>query len=243
MEKEVVEKRKWISSERFFDLVGATNLIPGPNSTQMTMHCGREYAGYLGLWIAGLAFIIPTASLTLLVAYIFTEFGSLPGVEGFFFGIKPVVMGLIFGACLKLAKKGFKTKTLIYLGILVTIASILGINEFALIIGSGLVYTLFIKSSNFTWSSIIPLLSIASLSAKPIASKSLFLSFLKIACILYGSGYVLIAYLDAEMITNQGWITKEQLLDTVAMGQYTPGPILTTATFVGYQLNGFSGAV
>lgn len=245
MEKEVVVKRKWMTRQYFLDMIGATNLVPGPNSTQMTMHCGHVHAGWLGLIIGGLSFITPAVFFTLVLAIIYGEYGEVPGIAPFFEGIKPAVMGIIIHATFKLGKKAFKTWQLIAIGILVAILSIFGINEFLLIIGSGLIGVIWLgmisKKKKLTVFS--PFLLLIKPITISITNSSIFLSFIKIALLLFGSGYVLIAYIDAELVERLGWLTKAQLLDAIAMGQFTPGPVLTTATFVGYQLGGISGAL
>ena len=245
MEDEVVTKRKWMTRQHFLDMVGATNLVPGPNSTQMTMHCGHVRAGWLGLWIAGLSFIIPAVFFTLVLAVFYGEYGEIPAIAPFFFGIKPAVIGIIFSAAFKLGKKAFKTWHLIVLGCIIAILSLLGIDEFLLIIGSGFVGMVWLSllSNKGSLNSFAPFIFLIKPITVAISNKSIFLSFLKIALVLFGSGYVLIAYVDAELVEKLGWLTKQQLLDAIAMGQFTPGPVLTTATFVGYQLNGIPGAL
>lgn len=245
MEEEVVTKRKWMSRQYFLDMVGATNLVPGPNSTQMTMHCGHVRAGWWGLWVAGIAFISPAVLFTLILAVIYGRYGEVPAIEPFFFGIKPAVIGIILNATYKLSKKAFKSWQLILLGILVTSLSMYGVDEFLLIVGTGLVGMAWMSLAqgrkNLTVFS--PFIMVVKPLAVGIGNTSIFLTFLKMAMVLFGSGYVLIAYLDAELVEKLGWLTKGQLLDAIAIGQFTPGPVLTTATFVGYQLNGISGAL
>lgn len=245
MEDEVVTKRKWMTRQHFLDMVGATNLVPGPNSTQMTMHCGHVRGGWSGLWIAGLSFIIPAVFFTLLLAIVYVEYGDIPAIAPFFFGIKPAVIGIIFNASFKLGKKAFSSWQLIVIGSVIAFLSLLGIDEFILIFCSGIIGMIWLHLWNRPKKATVflPLFLLLKPISIGIANKSIFWVFLKIAMVLFGSGYVLIAYIDAELVEKLGWLTKQELLDAIAMGQFTPGPVLTTATFVGYQLNGLSGAL
>ena len=246
MEDEVVTKRKWMSREHFIDLMGATNLIPGPNSTEMTMHCGFERAGWKGLFVAGLMFIIPAVLMTGTLAYFYVTYGDIPNVAPFLFGIKPAVIAIILGAVFKLGKKALKNWELGFIGALVIGASFLGINEITSILCAGFLGMLwFGKLGDSGIKSIGPflLLQTTPILFKKVGLGKLFLVFLKIGAVLFGSGYVLIAYLDGELVENLGWLTKPQLLDAIAIGQFTPGPVLSTATFVGYQIDGYLGAI
>ena len=244
MEDEVVKKRKWMTQEHFLDLIGATNLIPGPNSTEMTMHCGYERGGWKGLFTAGFCFIFPAVVITSVFAWLYQEYGQLPNVEPFIYGIKPAVIAIILIAAYRLGKKAIKTTELAILGALTLIASLLGVNEIIALFGCGLlgVILYLIKKSYKNLNGFTPLLLLQSVSLSKIGTFKIFLTFLKVGAILYGSGYVLFAFLDIELVGN-GWLTRQALIDAVAVGQITPGPVLTTATFIGWQMNGITGAI
>ena len=247
MEEEVVTKRKWMTRSYFLDLIGTTNLIPGPNSTEMTMHCGYERAGKKGLFVAGLAFIFPAIIITAILAYFYVKYGDLPKVKPFVIGIKPAVLAIIASAVIKLGKKAVKTIELTVIGVLVLAASLLGVNEvFALLTAGvvGMLYFYLKERKVNSLNSIMPFFLVSGVSASilKITAINVFWTFLKVGAILYGSGYVLFAYLDAELVTK-GWLTRVELLDAIAVGQFTPGPVLSTSTFIGYQLSGLSGAL
>ncbi|MFT5621712.1 MAG: chromate transporter [Flavobacteriaceae bacterium] len=241
MEKEVVEKRKWMTSESFLDLISATNLIPGPNSTEMTMHCGYERAGKKGLFVAGIAFIFPAVFITGILAWFYVNYKEVPNVAPFIYGIKPAILPVIAGAVLKLGKKAIKDWQLALLAGLVVAGCLLGLNEILLLLSAGLIgASLFYGAKRLN--SFTPIALLAGGTGITAKTGGVFLSFLKVGAILYGSGYVLLPYLKAELV-DTGLLSLVELQDAIAMGQFTPGPVLSTATFVGFQLDGFWGAI
>lgn len=244
MEDEVVKKREWMTREHFLDLIGATNIIPGPNSTEMTMHCGYERAGWKGLVTAGACFIFPAVAITAALAWVYQKYGQLPQVEPFVYGIKPAVIAIIVSALFSLGKKALKSVELAILGIATVVVSLLGVNEILALAGCGLAGILlyFIKQTGKTANGFYPFIFLQIPAAAAQAGNlKIFLIFLKIGAILYGSGYVLFAFLDAELV-GKGLLTRAQLIDAIAAGQFTPGPVLSTATFIGWQMNDAWGA-
>jgi len=247
MQREVVEKRKWLSEQQFLDLLGATNLIPGPNSTEMAIHIGYEKGGWKGLITAGLCFILPAVFITGIFALLYHKYGQLPEVQPFIYGIKPAIVAIIIGAVYPLARKSVKSLVLGFIGFTVLIASLFGINEIYLMFGSGLfalaLHVVQNKKTD-TLQSYVPLTSLQILQTIfwTATNSKLFWTFLKIGSILYGSGYVLFAFLDTELVVT-GLLTRQQLMDAIAVGQFTPGPVFSSVTFIGYQINGLSGAI
>lgn len=249
MQEEVVTRRQWMSSQHFLDLVGATNLIPGPNSTELAMHIGRERAGAKGLVVAGTCFILPAVFITGLLAWLYKQYGQLPDVQPFIYGIKPAIIAVILSAIFPLAKQSLKTVQLGVIGLVALVLSLLNINEIYTIFGAGLVALLLVgykKQHNESTKGIVPffLLQIPGTSLLYISALNwkLFFIFLKIGAILYGSGYVLFVYIESELVAR-GIITHQQLADAIAAGQFTPGPVFSSVTFIGYQINGVSGAI
>ncbi len=229
LRQEVVVKRGWLTEQRFLDYLGIVNLIPGPNSTELMMHIALERAGWRGLWFGGAAFILPAASLTLLFALLYQQFGTTPVATGILLGIKPVVIAVVSQAIWGLMPTALKTSSL---GVVASVAALgywLGLNELLLLVI--LVTAHFFLTG---WQKVVVL--------EPISLSLVFLLFLKIGATLYGSGYVLVAYLKNEFVLR-GWLTEQQLLAAIAIGQLTPGPVFSSATFVGFQMAGFGGAL
>jgi len=247
MRAEMVTKRKWMTEQHFLDLIGATNLIPGPNSTEMAIHIGHERAGWKGLIVAGLCFILPAVLITGFFAWLYKEYGQLPEVQPFVYGIKPAIIAIILGAIYPLAKTSLKSIELALIGFAVLIFSLLSFNEIYLMFGAGFLALLLnsIRApKSGTIKQIFPFtfLQPSGTSILAASNLNLFLIFLKIGAILYGSGYVLFAFLDTELVST-GILSRQQLIDAIAVGQFTPGPLFSSVTFVGYQINGFTGAV
>ncbi|OXG09662.1 chromate transporter [Flavobacterium araucananum] len=247
MQDEVVTKRKWLTEQHFLDLIGATNLIPGPNSTEMAIHIGYEKGGWKGLLIAGLCFILPAVFITGIFAYLYKLYGQFPEVQPFIYGIKPAIIAIILGAIFPLAKKSLKSLELIIIGVLVLFGSFVNINEIYLMFGAGFfaLFLAYLRDRNpNNISSFFPLtlLQITNTTILSATNTNLFWVFLKIGAILYGSGYVLFAFLDTELV-SAGLLTRQQLIDSIAVGQFTPGPVFSSVTFIGYQINGLTGAV
>lgn len=250
---EVVTRRKWISEQRFLDMLGATNLIPGPNSTEMVIHVGYIRAGYAGLIAAGMGFILPAATMVLLLAWLYVTYGTTPTAEWLLYGIKPVIMAIVFKALWSLGQKALKGPLLAAAGAAVFALYLYGLNELFLLFGVGLLIML-LQYGRHRWSqtgtplaallfTITPAPIIVFAQTAPVTLGRLFLVFLKVGALLYGSGYVLLAFLRNDLVVNLGWLTDQQLLDAIAIGQFTPGPVFTTATFVGYVVAGFPGAL
>lgn len=258
MEDEVVRRRRWLTREEFLDLVGAVNLIPGPNSTELAIHVGRSRAGAAGLVVAGLCFILPAAVLTGGLAWAYVRYGSLPEAGAVLRGVKPVLIAVVLQALWGLGRSAVKTGGLGVLAAVAAGAAAAGVPELAILAGSGLA-ALGMQAASArqpagggpgSGGSLPLLAAVAPVSAAGAAGAALasfglwplFLFFLKVGSVLFGSGYVLLAFLRADLVERWGWLTEGQLLDAIAAGQFTPGPVFTTATFVGYLLGGWAGA-
>jgi len=248
MEEEIVRRRRWLTRETFLDLLGAANLIPGPNSTELAIHVGYARAGWPGLLIAGTCFIVPAAVIVTVLAWGYVRYGSLPAIEGILAGVKPVVIAIVVQAIWNLGRGVLSSRAALTLGIACVIAASLGVHELALLAAAGVtmwMYASWRRSSDGARPGVMGVLALPVLGAAPTAFTlgGLFLMFVKIGSVLFGSGYVLLAFLRADLVVRLGWLTERQLLDAVAVGQVTPGPVFTTATFIGYLLGGAVGAV
>ena len=260
-EDEVVARRGWLSRERFLDLVGATNLIPGPNAAEIAMHVGYLRAGWAGLLTAGAALIVPAALITAVFAWAYVAYGALPQVAPFLYGAKPAVLAVIVAAIGRLGRTAAQGWRLVAVGAAVTAASLCGVNEIAALFAGGLVGMCWLRlagrsagpaaaaagaavalGSKDAWAGAAATAA-AVTGAAALSLTALGLFFLKVGATLYGSGYVLVAFLQGGLVHEHGWLTQQQLLDAVAIGQFTPGPLLTTATFIGYVLLGLPGAI
>lgn len=248
LEDEFVSRRAWMARRRFLDLMGATNLIPGPNSTEMTMHLGYERAGGPGLFVAGIGFILPATCITGALAWVYVEFGALPAVEPVLAGVRPAVLVIILGAVWKLGRKAVTDWRLAAVAVSVAVAVWSGLGEVPAILLGGALGGLCLQlprvlKGAFT---VLVALGMAAPSANAAAEGAdigrLGLFFLKVGSVLYGSGYVLVAFLEGGLVDGYGWVTRQQLLDAIAVGQFTPGPVLTTATFLGFLVAGPLGA-
>ena len=255
MEDEVVRRRRWMTNDEFLDLLGATNLIPGPNSTEMAIHIGHRRAGWWGLVVAGASFILPAMLIVTGFAWAYVRYGSIPEVKGVLYGVKPVIIVIVLQALWSLGRAAIKTKFLAMVGIAGVILTFVGLHELLILLGGGLIVAavrLIVRAIKGQQSilSLIPVSPLivflqsgtTGVTSAPFSLALLFLFFLKVGAVLYGSGYVLLAFIRADLVERWHWLTESQLLDAIAVGQVTPGPVFTTATFIGYVLGGTKGA-
>jgi chromate transporter len=260
MEDEVVRRRRWITEERFLDLLGAVNLIPGPNSTEMAIYLGYLRAGWAGLLLGGVCFILPAMLMVMALAGAYLRFGSLPQFVALLYGVKPVVIAVVLQALWGLGRKAIKTPLLATVAVLVAVAGLAGADVLAAILLAGVAVGLKQGASSPRPRQLKPIVLMLAVAAAIYAAsaaaarlgnpagpqaglQAIFLYFLKVGSVLYGSGYVLLAYLQADLVRHWHWLTSAQLLDATAVGQITPGPVFTTATFIGYVLGRVPGAL
>jgi chromate transporter len=253
MRDDIVRRRQWLSDQDFLDMVGATNLIPGPNSTEIAIHLGYRRGGWPGLVLAGTLFIVPAMLMVLALAVLYVEYGSTPAADALLYGIKPVIIAIVAQALWGLGRAAIKGPVLAVIGATVLALYLLGINELFLLFAGGAVMVLLRLGQRVGLpkvTALAPLPFLASpLAAIPLqqvpgfSMTTLFLTFLKIGAVLYGSGYVLLAFLHGDFVERLGWLTEQQLIDAIAIGQFTPGPVFTTATFIGYITGGYAAAI
>jgi chromate transporter len=252
IDNEVVHRRQWMSQEKLLDLLGITNLIPGPNSTELAIHIGYERAGWRGLLVAGSCFILPAMLIVWALAAVYARYQTVPQVEWLLYGIKPVIIAIVLQAVWNLGKKAAKDIPTILAGVAAMVGYFAGLNEILVLILLGIAVMLLknwqtkghtSKAFLLPFSGVLAQVGSTATAVTSITWVNVFFFFLKIGCILYGSGYVLLAFLQRDLVERNHWLTSQQLLDAVAIGQFTPGPVFTTATFIGYLLAGNAGAI
>nr|WP_242033586.1 chromate efflux transporter [Phormidium sp. FACHB-592] len=251
MDEVVVKQRQWVSREKLLDLLGVTNLLPGPSSTELAIHIGYERAGWRGLFIAGSCFILPAMLIVWGLAALYVRYQAVPQLQWLLYGIKPVMIAIVLQALWNLGQKAAKDVPTILAGLAAVAGYFAGLNEVLLLLLLGLAVMLakWQRHSTTIGAFLLPFSGVLSqtggttIATASVGWVSVFLFFLKIGCVLYGSGYVLLAFLQQDLVERNQWLTSQQLLDAVAIGQLTPGPIFTTATFIGYLLAGNAGAI
>jgi chromate transporter len=256
MEEQVVRRRAWLTREEFLDLLGAANLIPGPSSTELAIFIGFRQAGWRGLVVAGVCFIMPAFLIVTGIAWTYRRFGALPAVAAVLYAVKPVVIAVVLQALRGLAQTALKSRWMVVVALCTLVAAALGVPPLS-VLGIGALLTVFpviMRTSKARAVAVLPRFTTPSVAGGIVAGGvaaggaivglwPLFLVFLKVGAVLFGSGYVLLAFLHGDLVQRLHWLTEQQLLDAVAVGQMTPGPVFTTATFVGYVLGGLPGAV
>jgi chromate transporter len=252
MEDEFVRRRGWLSHADFLDMFGASNLIPGPSSTEVAIHIGHQRAGWKGLIVAGTCFILPAMLMVMVCAWIYAVFGALPRIQSVLYGIKPVIIAIVLQALWRLARVAVKNILLAVIALIVTAATLAGENILIILLVAGLMTMLQAWSrerSAYAHLALPPMIrpllapAAAAVAGTSVGLSGLFFLFLKFGAVIFGSGYVLLAFLQADLVDRLHWLTQAQLLDAIVIGQVTPGPVFTTATFIGYLLGGVSGAL
>jgi chromate transporter len=246
MRRELVQQRGWVTDEEFIDLLGVTNLVPGPNSTEMTMYLGGRRAGLWGLWLGGAAFIAPAVAIVLALSWAYVRWGTTPAGEALIYGIEPFVLAIITQAIWGLRRAAVKSVATFVVGVAAVAAVVLGVSEVVVILGGGVALLVWMRR-RWLWGQLRRSGGAANavFLAAPgsVPGWKLFLVFLKMGAVLYGSGYVLVAFMQGDLVDSRHWLTHQQLVDAIAVGQFTPGPVFSSATFAGYVAGGWPGAL